>query len=75
MSTSPIEEVLARYTPQWVALEGVVGTALGRHQGEPCILVFVAERTRALDDNIPPVVEGHRVVVEQTGPFRALRSE
>ena len=75
MSSSPIEEVLARYTPQWVAIDGVVGTAIGLHQGKPCILIFVAKRTRALDDKIPPVVEGYRIVIEETGRFRALRSD
>jgi hypothetical protein len=72
VSAEPIEDVLARYTPQWLATEGVVGTAIGRHQGEPCMVVFATERTQALDRSIPPTVEGYRVVVEVAGPFRAL---
>ena len=72
MTSSPIEDVLSRHTLEWLAIEGVVGTAIGLHEGERCILIFVAQRTQAQDDSIPPVVEGYRVVVEETGPFRAL---
>lgn len=70
--SSPIEDVLARYTRQWMAIEGVVGTGLGQHEGQPCIQVFATRITRALADQIPSELEGYRVVLEETSPFRAL---
>jgi hypothetical protein len=72
VGSRPIEDVLARHTPQWLALEGVTGTALGQREGQLCLLVFVAKGAEAPREKIPPVVEGYRVVLEEAGPFRAL---
>jgi len=67
-----IEQVLAEHTPQWMATPGVVGTAIGLFEGQPCIKVFVAENTEDLAAKFPSALEGHRVVLEETGEFRAL---
>ena len=55
-----------------MALPGVVGTAQGKHQGKPCIKVLTAKMTPELLGQIPPLLDGYRVVVEETGEFRAL---
>ena len=68
----PIREVLAERTVEWMAIPGVVGTAVGEAEGRPCIKVLVARRTDELAASFPADAEGHRVVVEETGEFRAL---
>ena len=72
MPAKTIQEVLRENTERWMALAGVVGTALGEFEGQPCIKVFAAEKTPELLAEIPESVEGHRVIVEETGEFRAL---
>jgi len=72
MSAKTIEAVLEEHADRWMALPGVVGTAIGESDGRPCIVVFVAEESDELGRQIPASVEGHLVVVEQTGEFRAL---
>ncbi len=68
----PIREVLAERTVEWMAIPGVVGTAVGEWEGRSCIKVLVAEMTAELAARFPTDVEGYPVVVEETGEFRAL---
>ena len=72
MTGKTIEEVLSEHTDEWMLIEGVVGTAIGELNGEPCIKVFVIERTDELTEKIPPQVEGFLVVIQQTGEIHAL---
>jgi hypothetical protein len=65
-----IEEVLASHTDSLLALRGVVGTAIGRCDGVPCIRVFLADSTDAARRSIPARLEGYPVRVEVTGPIR-----
>ena len=67
-----IEEVQEAFTQEWMDLPGVVGIGIGLCEDQQCIKVFVAGPTRPLEERIPKEVEGHRVVLEQTGEFRAL---
>jgi hypothetical protein len=55
-----------------MSIPGVVGTGIGQCDGEPCIKVFVVQRTTEVDRQIPDQIEGYPVSVEVTGPFRAL---
>lgn len=72
MPAKTIQEILEGHTGHWMAIPGVVGTAIGELEGRPCIKVFVAEESEELRQQIPALVEGHPVVVEHTGEFRAL---
>ena len=72
MPTRSIQEVLKEHTDAWMALPGVVGTAIGEIKGEPCIKVFVAEKTAELKGKIPAQVEGFAVIIEAIGEIRAL---
>ena len=67
----PIEQVLADNSARWLARPGVVGVALGEHRGAPCILVLTAGPTGELKGQIPDRVEGHPVVLRQTGKLHA----
>lgn len=72
MPSRTIEEVLAERTPEWMDVPGVVGTGIGLCDSDPCIVVYVSERTPEVGRAIPAEVEGHRVRIEETGPIRAL---
>ena len=50
--------------------DGVTGTAIGLHEGDPCLKVYVRDRSSA--GAVPKKVKGFRVVVEATGSFRRL---
>jgi hypothetical protein len=68
-----IEEVQERHTPEWMDIAGVVGTGIGLCDGEPCIRVFLAAPSPEADQAIPKEVEGYRVEMVVTGPFRPRR--
>ena len=70
MEPRPIEVVLEEHTPRLMAISGVNGTGLGLCNGRPCIKVFVIEKTPALEAQIPSLLEGHEVAIEETGEFR-----
>ena len=70
-----IEVVLSDHTPELMEVPGVVGTARGECDGDPCILVLVIEATAELADRIPDEIDGYRVVVNATGPIRALNTQ
>ena len=72
MPPKTIQVVLAEHTDRWMAIPGVVGTAIGLFDGQPCIKVFVAENTEELVAKFPSALEGHRVILEESGEFRAL---
>lgn len=74
MSAKSIEQVLEEHTDQWMAVPGVVGTGIGRCDGEPCIRVFVEKITDEIEREIPSEVEGYTVDIEETGQVRARDS-
>ena len=55
-----------------MTVPGVVGTAVGEFEGEPCITVYVAEKTKALDGKFPAELEGHRICLMEIGEIQAL---
>jgi hypothetical protein len=65
-----IEQVLEQHNDSLTTLPGVVGTAIGRCDGAPCIRVFVADSASAQGAGIPARLEGYPVRVEVTGPVR-----
>jgi hypothetical protein len=73
VSRPPAPEVLARHTPAWMALPGVVGTYQGADaNGSPVLVVMIAREDKALRARIPAQVEGWPVRVEVTGEIKAL---
>ena len=72
MPEKPIEAVLKEHTDRLMALPGVVGTAQGLCDGKPCIKVFVVKKAPELLDQIPNVLEGYTVEVQETGVIQAL---
>lgn len=72
MPNKSLEEVLQEHTNGLMAIPGVVGTAQGLWNGEPCIRVFVVASSDELLRQIPPEIEGFPVEVQETGAFRKL---
>ncbi|MGR8997952.1 MAG: hypothetical protein ACU88J_02760 [Gammaproteobacteria bacterium] len=72
MPIQPIEATLKAHTDALMAMPGVVGVGQGLIGVTPCIKVFVVEKSSALQKQIPKALDGHPVIVEQTGEFRAL---
>jgi hypothetical protein len=69
----PIEDVLAEHAPKLMALQGV--TAVGQsalRDGAPCIRVFLLKNDPGLERRIPRRIEGYPVVIQVTGPIRAM---
>ena len=67
-----IEAVQERLTDNVLALPGVVGTAIGECDGEPCLKVLVVGKSQELAGEIPATFGGFPVVVEETGEISAL---
>lgn len=72
MTTKTIEEVLKDHTGELMSIHGVVGTAIGLCDERPCIKVYVTEKTPELERKIPGILEGYRVMMEESGEFRKL---
>ena len=70
VTSKPIEAVLAAHNDSLMALPGVVGTAIGRCDGAPCIRVFLANSSAAARRRIPEELVGYAVKVEVTGRIR-----
>lgn len=75
MAYRTIEQVLAAHTPGWMSIPGVVGTAIGKRAGEPCLRVMVVRETPKIRQAIPERVDGFPVDVVETGSFRARRPD
>ncbi len=67
-----IDVVLREHTREFLSVPGVVGTAQGLCNGEPCIRVYVTTLTPEVMGKIPATLEGYPVSVEETGEFRPL---
>ncbi|MFQ5798954.1 MAG: hypothetical protein ACE5H0_09715 [Bacteroidota bacterium] len=72
MPSMSIEDVLQEHTDELMSIEGVVGTAIGECEGNPCIKVFVVQKTSELQKMIPTSLEGYPVSVVETGEIKAL---
>jgi hypothetical protein len=72
MAEKTIEQVQEEHTNEWLAIPGVVGTAIGQCEGKPCILILTASNTEQVRRKIPATLEDHPVVVRFVGEVRAL---
>ncbi|MHC4119110.1 MAG: hypothetical protein ACYSWO_16575 [Planctomycetota bacterium] len=72
MSDKTIEQVLMDETEEWMAIDGVEGTAIGIFEDEPCIKIISSGRTDELRAIIPSSVGGYPVIIEEASLFRAL---
>lgn len=71
-SKAKIVDVKERHEGELMGLEDVVGVAIGKRNGKPCILVFVKRISPKMMAAIPKEIEGFEVYTEETGEFKAL---
>ncbi len=67
-----IEQVLEESTSRLMLIPGVVGTAIGECEDEPCIKVLVDFYTEELDLAIPNSIDDFIVEIEEVGDIRPL---
>ena len=72
MSRRTIQQVQQKYTDAWMAIPGVVGTAIGRRGNQPCILILTETDAERITEALPSMVQGYPIVIEHTGNIRAL---
>src|SRR3970040_3190614 len=72
MPSKPIKKVLEEHTNELMSIKGVIGTAEGLCNGKPCIKVYVIKKTRQAIQRITTRLGVYRVIIEETGEFRAL---
>ena len=74
MTKKTIRKILKDEAKSLLAIDGVVGIAEGRHNNNPCIKVYVAEKQPELVRQIPQILKGYEVIIEETGKIRALNN-
>lgn len=67
-----IEQAFERHHDRLMAVPGVTGVGIGEKAGRPAIVVMVAGLTAELRARLPRALEGHPVVVEQSGEIVAF---
>jgi hypothetical protein len=72
MAEKTIEQVQEAHTDEWMAIDGVEGTAIGLFGGKPCIKIFLSIQAGQLKEKIPSIIEGYPVIIVETGTFRAI---
>lgn len=75
MSGKSIQQVLSEHRDEWMALPGVVAAGIGAEAGHPCIRIFVSEEADTVRSRLPRELHGYRIIVECSGPLRALPGE
>lgn len=70
-----ISAALERLSREIMQLRGVVAIGESLCDGEPCLRVYVADLTPAVEARIPSSFGGYRVVVEKSGEIRALSED
>ena len=73
MPTQDIKTVMEAHAGELMAIDGVTAVAISAlDDGTPCIKVYVVERNDALLRRIPRTLDGHPVVVEESGVIRPM---
>ena len=69
-----INAVLADHDDRLMAMPGVVGVYIGVLEDgtTPCLKVMLRQPDKKLEQSLPRVLEGYRVVLEVTGEIRPL---
>lgn len=70
-----VNDAKAKLARRLIELPGVTAIGVGESGGSPCIRVWVTELSDKLRGAVPHSVEGFAVVVEESGPIRALDEE
>jgi len=72
--TKDIKTVMEAHAPELMSIAGVTAVAIGeRSDGTPCIKVYVVEKSEALKKKLPARLEGHPVVIEESGEIKPMQ--
>jgi hypothetical protein len=72
MHRKTIEEVLKENNSKLLSVPGVVGTAESLCESNPCIKVYVIQISDEFIRQIPQIIDGYPVVVEEIGKIHTL---
>jgi hypothetical protein len=67
----PISATIERHSGELLDIPGVVGVAEGLSGGRPIVQILVVRQTPELVSRLPRTLDGHPVVVIETGEIRA----
>ncbi len=67
-----IQQVFDRHHERLLALPGVTGLGIGEKDGKPALVIMVRQLLPDLTARLPGALEGHPVVVEQSGEIVAF---
>ncbi len=67
-----IEQVFDSNRDSLLSIPGVVGAGIAKLGERPSIMVMVQEKTPDIEKRIPKEIDGYSVIIEETGPFKAL---
>lgn len=67
-----IDQIIEDHQHRLMAIPGVTGVGIGNKDNQPVIVVMVKESTQQLKAALPPSIEGHPVVIEQSGEISAF---
>lgn len=72
-----INKTLEAHAPEIMARPGVVGIAVGlmKDGTTPCLRVMVVKLTPELEAELPDTLDGHPVVIDETGVIRPLEDQ
>lgn len=74
MVDKDIKDVLLKYSDTLMDIPGVVAVGQGEWRGNQCIRVLVSDRNNDTLEQIPDTIEGYKVIVDESGEFRAFDS-
>jgi hypothetical protein len=69
-----IATTIQRHSAELLEISGVVGVAEGERDGQPVVQILVERRTPGLLARLPATLDGHPVVVIETGEIRSQDS-
>jgi hypothetical protein len=67
-----IAQVLDQHQDRLMAVSGVTGVGIGERNSKSAIVIMVRQLTPDLKARLPQVIEGHPVVIEQSGEISAF---
>lgn len=68
-----LKEVKRRHSPQLLQMPGVCGLGVEKDDsGEYVLAVHINADDARVEESLPETLEGHRVKVVRSGPFKAL---
>jgi hypothetical protein len=71
-----INAVLEAHAANLMSIPGVAAVGVGQlSDGTPCIKIYVKQKTDDLLAGLPKNLEGHSVVVEESGEFKPMEGD